>query len=35
MADFKRKGKIDLNQFRLFKTMFIEKFNEANKDKNL
>jgi len=35
MADFKREGKIDLNQWRLFKTMFIDKFNEADKDHNL
>ncbi len=35
MADFKREGKIDLNQWRLFKTMFIDEFNQADKDKNL
>jgi hypothetical protein len=35
MADFKREGKIDLNQWRLFKTMFIDKFNEGDKDHNL
>ena len=30
MADFKKEGNIDINQWRLFKSMFIDKFTTAD-----
>ena len=30
MADFKKEGNIDINQWRLFKGMFIDKFTTAD-----
>lgn len=35
MADFKKEGNIDINQWRLFRNMFVAKFNTADADKNL
>jgi hypothetical protein len=35
MADFKKEGAIDINQWRLFRNMFVNKFTAADADKNL
>lgn len=35
MADFKKEGKVDINQWRLFREMFVKKFMAADADKNL
>ena len=35
MADFQRSGTIDMNEWRLFRNIYIEKFNLADTDKNL
>jgi hypothetical protein len=32
MADFKKEGAIDINQWRLFRGMFIAKFEAADAD---
>jgi hypothetical protein len=35
MADFQRSGTIDMNEWKLFRNIYIEKFELADKDKNL
>jgi hypothetical protein len=32
MADFKKEGAIDINQWRLFRNMFVNKFTAADAD---
>lgn len=32
MADFKKEGNIDINQWRLFRNMFVTKFQTADAD---
>ena len=35
MADFKKEGQVDINQWRLFREMFVKKFMVADVDQNL